>query len=55
MEPSCCDSGYSESEGVPQPKKTRKSAGAANYRTKFNHAWTKEFPFITSVQKDMYR
>ena len=46
----------SESEGEPESKRSKtKWSGAATYRTKFNRAWTKEFPFITSVLKDPYR
>ena len=29
--------------------------GAATYKTKFNRAWTKEFPFITSVPNEPHR
>ena len=47
-----------EVEGTP-PKakkaKLTKFTGAAKYKTKFNHDWTKEFPFITSVFGDQYR
>lgn len=39
----------------PRPKKTRKIAGAATYKTKVNPVWKKEFPFITSVTGDLYR
>ena len=41
----------------PSPKrlKTTKSlSGAALYKTKFNPAWKKEFPFITSVEGDVH-
>lgn len=39
----------------PKSKKFRKLAGAATYKTKYNPAWKKEFPFITSVSGDPYR
>ena len=63
-EPSCSyadsrsdssDDSCFEVEGTP-PKakkaKLTKFAGAA--KSKFNHDWTKEFPFITSVTDDQY-
>ena len=66
-EPSCSyadsrsdssDDSCFEVEGTP-PKtkkaKLTKFAGASKYKTKFNHDWTKEFPFITSVSGDQYR
>ena len=39
----------------PKPKKSRKLSGAATYKTKFNSAWIKEYPFVTSVPGDPYR
>ena len=39
----------------PEPKKSRKLSGAATYKTNFNSAWIKEYPFITSVPGDPYR
>ena len=48
----------SESEhdlSPPKTKRTKKFTGAATYKTKFNLDWKKEFPFITSVQNDLYR
>ena len=39
----------------PRPKKLRKLAGAATYKSRFNSAWIKEYPFITSVSGDPYR
>ena len=53
------DSCDSESEDrqltPPRPKKSKKLTGAATYKTKFNSAWIKDFPFITSVHGDPYR
>ncbi len=38
----------------PKRPKTSKMKGAAVYRTKFNKAWTKTYPFVHEVQGDMY-
>ena len=58
MEATCSEivssSSCSESE-EPVSKRSRKLSGAATYRTKFNRAWTKDYPFISSVQNDPYR
>ena len=35
--------------------KDQGTLGAATYKTKFNRAWTKEFPFITSVPNELHR
>ena len=38
---------------VPHPKRAKLSKkGAAVYKSKFNDAWTKEFPFIRKVQSN---
>ncbi len=58
MEPSCSlvsSCSDSDRDGEPESKRSRKWSGAATYKTKFNRAWTKEFPFITSIHKDPYR
>ena len=44
-----------EIESLSNPKKSRKPDRAATYRTKFNPAWVKDFPFITSVPGERYR
>ena len=60
------DYSHSESDGIadleaegelspPKPKKPRKLAGAATYKTKFKDVWKKELPFITSVRGDPSR
>lgn len=51
-------SSSSESETDPGPSKRMKvpgKAGAAVYRTKFNQAWTKVYPFIVGVKGDPYK
>ena len=45
----------STSMSPPRPIKSRKLSGAATYKSKFNSAWIKEYPFITSVPGDPYR
>ena len=39
---------------LAKPKRTKVSgkAGAAVYRTKFNRAWSKTYPFIVGVKAD---
>ena len=53
------DSSASDGEiDIPGPSKrvkTLKKAGAAAYRTKFNHSWTKVFPFVREVKGDPYK
>ena len=39
----------------PKPKKAKKLQGAATYKTNFRSAWTKEYPFISSVHGDPFR
>ena len=36
-------------------KSTRKDRGAAKYRSKFNPAWKKQYPFVTEVRTDKHR
>ena len=48
------DHDESDQEEAP-PSKVRKFHGAATYKSKYNSAWKKEFPFIDSVRGDMYR
>ena len=45
----------STSMSPPRPKKCRKLSGAATYKSRFNSAWIKEYPFITSVPGDPWR
>ena len=46
----------SNDSSPPRPRlKTKRFAGAAKYKTKFNCAWKKEFPFIMSVPGDPFR
>ena len=33
----------------PAPKRSKKLSGAAMYKTRFNPAWIKQYPFLTSV------
>jgi hypothetical protein len=35
-------------------KSTRKDSGAAKYRSKFNTAWKKQYPFINEVRTDKH-
>ena len=35
-------------------KSTRKESGAAKYKSKFNKAWKKQYPFITEVRNDQH-
>ena len=39
----------------PKPKKAKKLQGAATYKTSFRSAWTKMYPFISSVHGDPFR
>ena len=39
----------------PAPKRSKKLSGAAMYKTRFNPAWIKQYPFLTSVPEDPYR
>ena len=44
--------------GNPGPSKrakTSRKVGAAAYRTKFNHEWTKQHPFVREVKGDPYK
>ena len=56
MEPSRSYQTASDSEDVevPDPKRSRKMAGAATYKTKFKQAWIKEFP-LSAVKHNPYR
>ena len=47
--------GEIEIPGPSKRVKTLKKAGAAAYRTKFNHSWTKVFPFVREVKGDPYK
>ena len=40
---------------APGPSKRMKKVGAAAYRTKFNHSWTKSYPFVREVKGDPYK
>ena len=44
-----------ENPGPSKRIKTSKKAGAAVYRTKFNHSWTKTWPFVLEVKGDPYK
>lgn len=44
-----------EEPGPSSPKYRKKIQGAATYKSKFNPAWIKEFPFIGPVRGDIYR
>jgi hypothetical protein len=44
-----------ENPGPSKRMKTSKKAGAAAYRTKFNHSWTKTWPFVREVKGDPYK
>ena len=44
-----------EGPGSPKRMKGLGKAGAAVYRTKFNRAWTKTYPFIAEVKGDPYK
>jgi hypothetical protein len=35
-------------------KSTRKESGAAKYKSKFNKAWKKQYPFINEVRNDQH-
>lgn len=44
-----------DEEPPPCKMSMRKFHGAATYKSKYNPAWKKEFPFIDSVSGDLYR
>ena len=44
-----------ENPGPSKWIKISKKAGAAVYHTKFNHSWTKTYPFVREVRGDPYK
>ena len=47
--------GDAANPGPSKRIKTSKKPGAAAYRTKFNHSWTKTWPFVREVKGDPYK
>ena len=54
---STCQGSHCETDPRPTPKQTKVSGkvGAAVYRTKFNRAWSKIYPFIVGVKVDPFK
>ncbi len=48
------DSG-SDSDTGPPTKVMKSLRGAATYKTKFNVAWTKDFPFISPAKGEPHK